>query len=172
MTTTTENTLTEVQQLVREFKTARDTLKSRMMKCKEEQQATVRRLAPGIKIAAEKTRDAEARLTASIERNPELFIKPKTITIEGIKVGYTKGKGKTIVPRNALDLIKKHFPEMVDLLINCKESVNKAAIANLPAGVIKKIGCSIIEAGEQIIVSTPKDDLDKLVDALLEDAEK
>ena len=37
---------------------------------------------------------ADANLKAAIEQAPGLFVKPRTIVLHGLKLGYQKGKGK------------------------------------------------------------------------------
>jgi hypothetical protein len=165
------NDITEIQPFVRDFKAARDILKERVERCKAEQAATVRRLHPGIKAAADKTRDAQARLDAAIDQNRHLFKRPKTQTIEGIKVGLAKGKGKTEVSENTIDLIKKFLPKMTKSLIKTKETIIKAGLSKLTATQLKKIGCKVTESGDQVVISVPKDNLDKLVEAMLQDVE-
>jgi hypothetical protein len=163
--------LTDIEPLVRDYKTHRATLEGRVAECQIEQQAIIRRKRHGIQLAADRTRDAKAKLEAAIEANPHLFEKPRTQTIEGIRIGFQKGRGKIIVSDKAIELIKRHRPDLEEQLINIKESVNKTALSDLSTSELRKIGCSVIETGDQVLISTPKDNLEKLVDALLEDAE-
>lgn len=163
-------TITEITPLVRDYKVNRETLRERVETCKADQLAVLRRKLPGIKAASAQTRDAKARLEAAIEAHPDLFKKPKTQTIEGIKVGLAKGRGKVTVGKNAVDLIKKHFPEQFDTLVKTEQKPIAKALQGLSAGDLKRIGCQVTDTGDQIVISVPKDDLDKLVDSLLEDA--
>lgn len=163
-------TIQEIEPLVRDFNAARRILSERVERCQAEQQTIVRRLRGGIQSAAARTRDAHARLEAAIAANPELFTKPRTLTIEGTKVGVQKGKGRLLVTDKAVALIRRHLPEQADALIKTRESVNRPAVSALSGTQLKKIGCSLIDAGDRVLIATPRDDLDKLVDALLQDA--
>ena len=164
-------TIKDIEPLVREFKTERDALKERVERCQNEQTAIVRRLSKGIKSAADKTRDAKAALIAAIEQNPHLFEKPRTQTIDGIKVGYQKGKGRLEQSSNTIDLIRKHLPHLADSLINTKETINKTAVGSLSTSGLRKIGCIVTDSGDQVLITVPKDNLDKLVDAMLQEVE-
>jgi hypothetical protein len=164
-------TIQEIEPLVRDFKAARCILQERLEACQNEQTIIIRRKRPGIEAAAAKTRDAKARLEAAIEANPQLFKKPRTQTIEGIKVGYQKGKGKLVIGKNAADLIKKHFPERFEDLVKTTHKPLASALQKLAAGDLQRIGCQITDTGDQILITVPKDNLDKLVDAMLQETE-
>lgn len=172
MNNTTTTHPSEIGQLaphVRDFNDSRAILKERCQNCQTEQTRVVRKLYPGIKSAADKTRDAQARLLAQIELHPHLFTKPRTVTIEGTRIGFKKGKGKILTTPKTVELIRKHLPDQADALIITRRSVNKAALAQLPANDLKRIACTIEDAGDQALIAAPKDDLEKLVDSLLAD---
>lgn len=127
---------------------------------------------PGIKRAVNKAAEAEAALRELVELHPALFAKPKTQIYAGVKVGYAKGKGSisfddadAVVAR-----IKKVLPDQADLLINTAETPNKAALAQLPVADLKRIGCSVTAAGDQVVVKPVDSEVDKLVTALLKNA--
>lgn len=127
---------------------------------------------PGIKRALAKAAEAEAALRALIEANPDCFTKPKTQVFSGVKVGYQKGKGAisfddadAVVAR-----IKKHLPDQADVLIKLKETPVKDALAQLSALDLKKIGVTVSQAGDQVVIKPVDSEVDKMVDALLKDA--
>ena len=112
---------------------------------------------------------AESALFTLIEDNPQYFVKPKTLTISGVKLGYQKGKGAVsfsdadaVVAR-----IKKHFPEQADVLIQTKEAPVKTALAQLTVVDLKKLGVTVTDAEDQIIIKTTDSEIDKAVEALL-----
>jgi hypothetical protein len=127
---------------------------------------------PGIRQGVARAAEAEDALRALIDAHPECFAKPKTRVIAGVKLGFGKGKGKldfddadAVVAR-----IKKHLPDQADVLIRLKETPVKDALAQLPAADLKKLGVTLAEAGDQIVIKPVDSDVDKLVDALLKDA--
>lgn len=115
------------------------------------------------------TKDARALLVSALEGAPALFVKPRTQTFDGIKVGYQKNKGSIVVDNDAktIELIRKHLGDRADLLIHSVESPVKAAIDNLSVAELKKIGCTVKEATDVIVITPAKNDLDKVIKALM-----
>jgi hypothetical protein len=111
-------------------------------------------------------------LKALISAAPGLFVKPKTLTLHGLRLGYMKGKGKIAWddPEQVVRLIRKHFPEQADVLIATTEKPIKDALNGLTAAELKKLGISVSEGGEAVIIKPVDGAVDKLVDALLKDA--
>lgn len=116
--------------------------------------------------------EAEARLFAEIEANPQCFVKPKTLVIAGVKLGYQKSKGGIAFDDSdaVVARIKKHFPDQADVLIQTKEAPVKTALAQLTAAELKRLGVSVTEAGDQIVIKTTDSEIDKTVEALLKAA--
>lgn len=117
-----------------------------------------------------KAADKRSALRALLARAPHLFEKPRTLVINGIKVGYQKGKGgiefddaEAVVAR-----ICKLFPDDESLL-NVKRTPNKDALAQLSVADLKRLGCSVKATGDEIVIK-PTNDVDKIVNALLKDA--
>lgn len=127
---------------------------------------------PDIRRAVTRATEAQDALHALIDTHPECFTRPKTRVIAGVKLGYGKGKGKitfddadTVVAR-----IKKHLPEQIDVLICQKETPVKDALAQLSAADLKKLGVTVSDAGEKVVIKPVDSDVGKLVDALLKGA--
>lgn len=127
---------------------------------------------PGIKKALAKAADAEAALRALIEAHPDCFTKPKTQVFSGVKVGYQKGKG-TISFEDADSVvarIRKHLPDQADVLIRSKEVPVKDALAQLSAADLKKIGVTVSDAGDQVVIKPVDSEVDRMVEAMLKAA--
>ena len=151
---------------------ARSALSEKVTAIKEAKAQLQRENYPEVKRLLTRASDAEARLFALIEANPDCFVKPKTLTISGVKLGYQKGKGSVnfedadaVVAR-----IKKHLPDQVDVLIQSKEVPVKSALAQLTAVELKKLGVSVTDAEDQIVIKTADSEIDKTVEALLKAA--
>ncbi len=128
----------------------------------------LRQLRKDVARAAEK-RDA---LHRAISAAPHLFEKPRTLVINGIKVGYRKGTGGISCEDEAktIALIRKHFAEeQADLLIKKTEKPIAKALADLDVATLKKIGCTVESTGDEVVIK-PTNDVDKIVTALLKDA--
>lgn len=116
-----------------------------------------------------------AALYSLIEANPKGFVKPKTLTVAGVRVGYMKQKGKVVIEDEeaVIKRIRKLLPaEQAELLIRVQESVHKPAVYDLTAGDLKRLGITVT-ADEDVVVIKPVDtEVDKLVNALLKDAQE
>lgn len=156
------------------FSKARRQLAERVAECKAEQDALVRRHLRGIRAAASQAAQAEAQLRAHIEAHAELFVKPRTITLHGIKLGYQKGKGRITIADEGktCDLIRKHLPDEADALIVVTEAPLKTALVNLDVATLRKLGCTVTGTDDQVVIKDTASEVDKLVAQLLATAAK
>lgn len=161
----------ELETLTRDYAKQRGVLADRITKLEDETRALQRRKLPGIKIALAAVQDAQAKLAALIEANPEQHDKPKTVTIDGIKVGLQKSKGRIEwdSPDQVIALIRKKLPAQADTLIRITESPARGALNNLTAAELKSIGCRVVDAGDQVVIKPQDGEIDKLVDRLIGD---
>ncbi len=167
-------TMNDIDKMCRDYSETRENLTGRVSALEEELEAVRKKHMVGIRrtigIAAERS----ATLRAAIEVSRELFGRPKTVVLHGIKVGYAKGRGKIdwtdddIVVR----LIKRHFPDQAEILIKTEKTPIKSALNNLTVQELKKIGVTAEETGEMIVVRPVDTDVDKIVKALLKDQEE
>lgn len=114
--------------------------------------------------------EAEAALKELIEAAPKLFVKPKTVTLHGIKCGFEKGKGSVQFanPERVCTLIHKHFPKAVDTLIISTEAPSKTELAKLPAADLKRLGCELVGTGNRVVVKPVDGAGVKMAQALLQ----
>lgn len=126
-----------------------------------------------------KLREAVALATATgdellelVRESAELFKKPKSAVLHGIKLGFKKEKGKISFAdeEQVIKLIKKHLPDLADVLIVSTEKPSKEAMNNLEAGQLKKIGVTVTADSDMAFISDPTSDVDKIVNALLKGA--
>ena len=87
----------------------------------------------------------------------------------GVKVGFEKGKGRIEWDDDdtVVRLIEKHFPEQADILIKTKKKPAKKALAQLSVAELKKLGVTVEETGDQVVIKSTDSEIDKLVTALL-----
>lgn len=118
------------------------------------------------------TAECQTELANAIDASPDLFDKPKTRILHGIKVGFRKGKGKIEWEDDAqlVALIKKKFPDFADGLIITTEVPSATGLQDLDASELRKLGVTVEEAGEQVVVKAVDSDVEKLVKALLKGA--
>ena len=161
-----------IEKLTKDYADARGALSERVTALNDEIEAAKRRHLRDIKrrvaIAAEK----EAELKAAIEAAPELFEKPKTLILHGVRVGFMKGKGQISWDDEGAVLmrIRKMFPVDADAYLSIQVRPSKTALAALPAADLRKLGVTVIEVGDQVLIKPTDSDVDKLVTALLKGA--
>lgn len=167
------STLSNIESLTGAYANERATLAQRVTRLEDDIETLKRAQMEGIKQALARTTQAQARLHAAIAESPELFAKPKTLIISGIKIGYIKQKGKVEFDDEAavIGRIRKLLPEeQALLLIRVREGVHKPAVYDLTAGDLKRLGIRVVDDGEAIVIKPVDDQLDKLLSALLADA--
>lgn len=167
-------TMTEIEQLTRDYAEARAYLSGVVSRLQEELERIKHPALPLIREAVGKTSEAHGKLYAAVEAAPELFNKPKTITIAGIRVGYMKQRGQVVIEDEAAVIarIRKLLPaEQAELLIRVRESVHKPGVYDLTAGDLKRLGISISADEEAVVIKPVDSEVDKLVNALLAEAE-
>ncbi len=166
-------TLIEIEKLAKELSEARQNLRGGMAQIEEEMAAIKRQFLPAIRRAVEKAAGWQQRLYNAISEAPELFIKPKTLILHGIRLGYMKSKG-TIAWEDddqVVKLIKKHFPDQAETLIQVTEKPLKTALAQLSVADLKKIGVTVSDTSDEVVIKPTDSEIDKLINALLKDEE-
>jgi hypothetical protein len=161
-----------IEAKAKEYADAREELGEAVRETDEEVQRVKRRRLPVIRRRVDRASNARAELEAAIRERPDLFKSPKTMTLFGIRLGYQKGKGKVVVEdaQRVVKLIRKHFPDRFEDLVKVEEKPVKSALNNLTTAELKKIGCTVTEAGEDVFIKPTDSEIDKFVDRLLEEA--
>lgn len=142
---------------------------------KAEMDAACRKASPRIKRSVGLVAEALDDLKAELEANPELFVKPRTQTYEGYKVGYTKSRDTLEWEDDAhvIKLIRKHIPEEKwPLLIKTEESVSKEALKGLEPAELKQIGVKPVAGEDKVVVTSVDAAIDKAMAAMMKEAEE
>jgi phage host-nuclease inhibitor protein Gam len=166
--------LADIEAATKRYADARAALSEIVGELNAEIEAAKRRRLAAIKRFVATCAERQAALAALIEAAPALFAKPRTHVFHGVKVGFQKGKGG-IEFDDADDVvarIHRLYPDAHDLerLIRVKETPNKEALAELPAAELKRLGCAIVAAGDQVVIKPVDGEVDRIVNALLKDA--
>ncbi|MEQ1890613.1 MAG: host-nuclease inhibitor Gam family protein [Alphaproteobacteria bacterium] len=165
----------EVDRLTQAYATSRLELSEKMDVVKQELLAVKRRYLRSLRGLADKALAARSDLASAIDGGRALFDKPRTRVLHGVKVGLQKGKGSIEIddPANTIKLIRKHMnSDTADLLIKVSESLNRAALNELEAADLKRIGVRIAGGGDELVIRPVDGEIEKLVDALLEGADE
>ncbi len=166
--------LAEVETATQSYRAARETLTARVEAMNHEIEKIKRRKMPGIKTAVAAANDARSQLERTIDANRDQFASPKTLVISGIRIGLVKGKGKIVYDSETavVDRIKRLYPEDADGLIKVTEKPVRKALERLPSADLKRLGCTVEETDDQIVIKPTDGETDKIVSALLRDAEQ
>lgn len=124
---------------------------------------------PDIRSAIVAATAAWQALELGIKLNPQLFVKPRTVAAHGITFGIEKGKGsiKVTDPDKTCELIRKHLPDQADVLIATQHVPVKKALAQLSAADLRRIGATVTDSDDQVVIRPAPSDVDKLVKALV-----
>jgi hypothetical protein len=165
-------TLNEIELLTKKYADARAVLSDRVYELETELEAAKRAKLRGIKQAVGTAAAAEAILRSVIEEHPELFEKPRTQIFHGIKVGFRKGQGGLDWDDEAevVERIEKYFNKEAETYLHIKKKPDAEALEDLEASVLKKLGVSVVETGDQVVVKPVDGAVEKLVKTLLKGA--
>lgn len=165
-------TLADIESRAKTYSEARTKLADIVAALNDGIDALKREHMAALKRAVSRAAERHDDLKALIEDAPDLFTKPRTVIFHGVKIGYQKGKGGIAFDDAAqvVKLIRRHLPEQADALIAVKETPAKDALTNLPVADLKRIGCTVVETGDTIVIKPTDSEVDKMVDALLKDA--
>lgn len=115
---------------------------------------------------------ADAALRAKIDAHRDLFTNPKSWTQHGQQFGLRKGAGKLTWddPDEVVARIEKHFDEAeAELLIKTEKKPIVAALQDLDAKVLAKLGCCVEGTGDVVFVRPIVSDAHKLLKTLLKE---
>ena len=172
-TTIEVTTLEGIAGLCKSYAAARERLADTTEAIRADQRQALRRRLRGLKARVAEVSVARDRLREAIEDNPELFERPRTRALEGIKVGYRKQPGRIECDEErVIARIRKLHPDREADLVRVRESLVRSALKNLDAKTLASIGVTVVQVDDQIVIAAADDDLDKLVDALLSDEEE
>lgn len=164
-------TMNDIEAKAQKLAAVRDALAGTHMAHEEEAAALLKKYRPQlIKLTAQFKAAAED-LQAAVAAAPELFVKPRSVILHGIKAGYQKGKGKLDWEdaERVCKLIRKHQPALVDVLIQTVETPVKGALSELPVDDLRKLGVTVEGTGDVAFVKLADTEIAKIIKALLRD---
>ena len=115
---------------------------------------------------------SEEALRAAIRARPDLFVRPRTVAVDGIRFGLRKQPGAVALgdEAQAIRRLRARLPGRAEALIRVRETLDCQALRRLPAAELAQIGVTIERATDEVTIAGAPSDLDRLVAALLEDA--
>lgn len=167
-------TLVEIEDLAKGYADRRTLLGDRITALDRDLAMVKRKHMKELKRHVALTAEIALDLHNAIDGSRDLFMKPKTQILHGIKVGLRKGVGGLDWEDDAdvVAKIEKYFKDADEaeryLIIKKKPSAD--ALEDLDAGTLKKFGIVVMDTGEQVVVKAVESDVEKLVKALLKGA--
>lgn len=168
---TTPAGMTEIESKTKVCSDSIKVLQTLIFNLEQELDAIKSRHRSDVMAAVERYRAAYANLNSSIEAKPELFVKPRTFVFHNIKIGMQKPVGKLVFEdeEKVVALIKKHFDAQFNVLVSTRHTLNKDALGRLAADDLKKIGGTVKDTTDQVVIKPMAGDVEKMVAALIAD---
>jgi hypothetical protein len=162
-------TMQDIEIETRQFAKAKRALDEIMGEITSETEALKKKYLPRIRSVMNTVTMDHAELYRMIGENPDLFTKPRTQIIDGVRVGFSKGTGTLAIedPETTIKLIRKHFEDQADILIRTTYEPAKAAIKKLDEAQLKKIGCAIEGKEDRVIIEETDTQINKILGSLL-----
>jgi len=169
------STMTQIQAHAAKYSDLRSVLADQVTALQGEIEALQRRHMSEIKRLVRAASGARDTLRISIVSAPDLFVRPRTQVLSGIKCGYLKQRGKvTLADEQAvIRRIRTLLPtEQAELLIRVRENVHKPAVYDLTTADAKRLGIRIADDEDVVVIRPTDTNIDKLVAALLAESER
>lgn len=165
--------LTKLEQHVKEYADAQKALLEKARDLDKEIERLKRKHVKTIKAAAIVFSVKRSRLVAQIEDHRDFFKKPRTRLINGVKIGYQKGKGELTWKSESyvVEKIKQMFGAQAGVLIKTTEKPVKSALDKLTTYELKRLGITVKNTGDKIVIKSADSEAEKMINALLRDAQ-
>lgn len=165
--------INNIETLAKNYSIARGILAGRIDALNAEIDAVRRRKIGGIKQALAEAKAAQEKLAASVQAAPELFQKPRTMTLHGIKCGFQKGSGKLdwdCDDEQLVTRIEKRYADdeaMLGILIIETKKPSRDGLKTLDVKELAKLGVQVEATGDFVVVKAADGEVDKLVKKVL-----
>ena len=166
-------TLEQITDLARALSRAQDRLAELVEDIRAIQRREARIRAHGLRTRANAVKHARKNLYEAVNAHRALFEKPRTRAQDGVKFGLRKQPGRIVVgdPDRTIALIREQLPEKADALIQTKETVPAAGLKDLTPAELARIGVTLANSTDKVLIGSTADELDRFVDSLLEEVD-
>lgn len=174
MTTEAMNELSAIEHAAARYREARDVLRELATIANTALEDIKRDHLPLLRRALTEVATEEAALREAIASSPaELWRRTRTRTLHGVKLGWAKQRGRVEFDDEAkvVERIRKLLPkDQAELLIRVREAVHKPAVYDLTGADLKRLGITLSDDSDQVLVKDLASELDRALEALLADA--
>ncbi len=130
----------------------------------------------GIDAAAADEAEAYAELLALVETSPGQFKRPRSLVVDGVKTGYRKEQDSLDFDSEAAVIDRifalEEFVDLAQVLVRTERHLNIDALETLEARQRRVLGIRRVFGADQPFISFSDTDVEKLVKAILADAQK
>lgn len=173
-------TLADIQEKAKALSASRDTITALFISLDVQLKRVQAEKLPDIRRAARKVAKQHEELKALIEAAPELFAKPRTQVVDGLKFGMKKQVGAMTWPddEKLCARIRKLAADevitegQVELLIKVTEKPVAKALEKLEGTVLKRLGVEIGKDSDAVVIASVDGEVEKAVKALIADMTK
>ncbi len=166
-------TMQEIEKLASKMAMARDSLTGTYLDEQEEIQEIKNAYLKRIRKLTADFKAAHALVVKAVEASPELFVRPRSVILHGIKAGFQKGKGAIGWDDNdkLVARIERLFTAAeAEALIKTTKKPIAAAISDLSVDELKQLGVTVEGTGDTAFAKLADSDIAKMIKALLTDA--
>lgn len=162
--------LEDIERATTEFAEARAELISAANELQRQLDAVVAIHEIRMRRLAERQEERARSLRVLLAFAKHLFDKPRTRIYAGIKVGFAKGKGVMEIADEGktIGLIQRYHFDQFDVLVKSTMAPVKKALAQLSAAELKRLGVTVTDTGDEIVVAPVERDADALVAKLID----
>lgn len=165
-------TLADIERLAAEYAALNEALSLENLLASAEINALIRARMPGIRSRIEAAVAARDALRTAVASAPQLFVKPRTRVLSGIKVGFQRLQGGVRYAEGAepgiIAKIKVLWPERAADVIRATEKLLRTALEKLPAADLRKLGVTVVAPSDVVVSAPQKVDAVKTVEAVLQ----
>ena len=161
-----ESALSRIEKRTRQYADVRADLSALMAEITDRLNAVTRENLPLLKKLVARAAEKHADLTAALNAAPQLFEKPRTMVLHGIKVGFRKNEGRIEFddPDDVVERIQEFLDDPEPYLRTVIQP-NKEALAALNGADLKRLGCRVVETSDSVVIKPVGDDIDKKITA-------
>lgn len=159
------HSLTTIEELTVCFAQERSKLVDEVAELNAELERVKRAAMPRIRRALIRATDAQSNLINAIDASRHLFVQPRSVTIQGIKVGLQKAKDS--IAWSDADAVARavlaEMPEQLDTLIKTERTPIVAALMTLEDAMLKRLHCRRVDGQDEVLVKPTGSEIDKLL---------
>lgn len=165
--------LVQIVQLTQEYAKLRAALEEKVADLQTEIAKLRRQRLAGIKTAVERAGEAHTLLHEAISASPELFMRPKSLLLAGVVVGYKKDPDRLewADDEQLAATIQEQLPEQAQVLIRTKRVPVVKTLQLLDDDTLSKLGVTRDVGRDRAIIQPANSEIDKLVEAFTKEAE-